>query len=164
MSCQTITKTIYEDKGLNFKVTEDFKIVESKTWRQTHATYIKVERRNKDLYANLSVTWVPGNSDLDKELQIFVKSLKRVYEPDIQMTPVFSEIKSTKFGSNSARRIDYIVANDGPRIGSYTTFHCDDITVIIGQHYTAESEAITNKCRQQIEDTYNCIGKMDKQK
>jgi hypothetical protein len=131
---------------------------------ETNPRYIKVDRRNKDLYANLSVTWVPGNSDLDKEFQIFVKSLRRVYEPDIQMTPVFSEVKSTKFGSHSARRIDYIVANDGPRIGSYTTFHCDNITVIIGQHYTAESEALTNKCRQQMEDTYYCIGKMDEQK
>ena len=71
------------------------------------------------------MTWLPKKCDLDDELQNFVASLKEAYADDISNTPVFSEVRSTKFGSNYARQIDYLVANDGPRIGSYTTFHCD---------------------------------------
>lgn len=161
-SCQTIPKTIYEGKGMSFKITEDFKIVETKTWKHNHATYIKIDCRNKDLYANISVSYLPGKHSQDKELQNFTESLKSVYKSDPKNTPEFSEVKFAKFGSNSAKRINYVVANDGPRIGSYTSFHCDNFTVMIGQHYTAESEAMINKCRQLIEETLNCIAKGDK--
>jgi hypothetical protein len=157
-SCRTIPKTTYQDKGLNFKVTEDFKIVETRTWKHNHATYIKIERRNKELYANFSVTWLPKKFDLDKEIQNFVDGLREAYKDDAQSKPTFSEFKSTKFGANDARQVNYVVTNDGPRIGSYTAFHCDDLTIIIGQHQTAESEAMTNSCRQLIEQTYKCIG------
>ena len=156
-ACRTVPSSSYKDKGLNFKISEDFKIVDTKTWKHNHATYIKIERRNNDLYANFSVSWLPKKCDLDDELQNFVESLKEGYAGDTQNTPVFSEVKLTKFGSNQAKRIDYIVANDGPRIGSYTTFHCDSLTVIIGQHFTPESQAIADRCRKVIEETYMCI-------
>jgi hypothetical protein len=161
-TCRTIPKINYQDKGFGFKITEDFKIVETKTWKHNHATYIKIEGRNKDLYANFSVTWLPKKFDLDKELQNFVVGLKEVYEGDIPNTPVFTEVKSTKFGSNDARQIDYLVANDGPRIGSYTTFYCDSLTIIIGQHFTPESKAMSERCRKIIEETYHCIGQGNK--
>ena len=158
-TCRTIPKTSYQDKGLNFKITEDFKVVETKTWKHNNATYIKIDRRNNELYANFSVTWLPKKCDLDDELQNFVESLKEVYADDIQNIPVFSEVKLTKFGKNDAKQVDYVVANDGPRIGSYTTFYCDSLTVIIGQHFTPESHAMTEKCRKAIEGTYVCVGR-----
>jgi len=108
------------------------------------------------------VTWLPKKFNLDKELQNFVEGLNESYESDVHNTPVFSEVKWTKFGSNDARHIDYVVADDGPRIGSYTTFHCDSLTVIIGQHYTPESQVMTNRCRQIIEETFNCVGQGNK--
>jgi hypothetical protein len=83
--------------------------------------------------------------------------LKEAYESDISNTPVFSEVKWAKFGANDSRQIDYVVANDGPRIGSYTTFHCDSLTVIIGQHFTPESQAMVERCRKVIEETYACL-------
>lgn len=147
---------------MDFQITEDFQIVETKTWKHNHATYIKIERRNKDLYANFSVTWLPKKFNLDQELHNFVVALKDVYEGDASNTPVFSEVKSTKFGSNGARRIDYIVANDGPRIGSYTTFYCDSLTIIIGQHFTPESQVMSERCRKLIENTYSCLGQGNK--
>ncbi|MBS1507082.1 MAG: hypothetical protein JSS79_10590 [Bacteroidetes bacterium] len=159
ITCQTIPKTNYRDKGLNFKITEDFKIVETKTWKRNHATYIKIERRDKYLYANFSVTWLPKKFNLDKELQNFVVGLKEAYEGDVSNTPIFSEIKSAKFGTNDSRQIYYVVTNDGPRIGSYTTFHCDSLTVIIGQHFTPESQAMTERCRKVIEESYSCVGR-----
>ncbi len=158
-ACRTIPKTNYQDKGLNFQITEDFKIVETKTWKHNHATYIKIERRNKNLYANFSVTWLPKKFNLDKELQNFVVGLKEVYEGDPSNTPDFSEVKSTKFGTNDSRQIDYVVANDGPRIGSYTTFHCDSLTIIIGQHFTPETQAMADRCRKTIEESYVCVGR-----
>ena len=158
-TCRTIPKTNYQDKGLNFKITEEFKIVETKAWKHNHATYIKIDRRNKDLYANFSVTWLPNKCDLDDELKNFVESLKEAYADDKENTPVFSEIKLTKFGTNDAKRIDYVVANDGPRIGSYTTYYCDGLTVIIGQHFTPKGQAIADRCRKTIEETYVCIGR-----
>ena len=104
-TCRTIPKTNYQDKGLNFKITEDFKIVETKTWKHNHARYIKIERRNKDLYANFSVTWLPKKFNLDKELQNFVVGLKEVYAGDVSKTPVFGEVKSAKFGANDSRQM-----------------------------------------------------------
>jgi hypothetical protein len=162
-SCRTIPQTTYNDKGLNFKITEEFKITETKTWEHNNATYIKIERRNKNLYANFSVTWLPKKCALDDELKNFMETLKESYAGDSENTPVFSEVKPTKFGVNSAIQIDYVVANDGPRIGSYTAFYCDSLTVIIGQHHTPESKTMTTKCRQIIEDTFICGGQINKQ-
>jgi hypothetical protein len=101
--------------------------------------------------------WLPCRSDLDWEIQNFVDGLNSVYKSDPDNKPVYSEVRTTKFGTNEARQIDYVVANDGPRIGSYTTFYCNNFTVIIGQHGTAESLAMTNRCRKLIEETYYCI-------
>lgn len=162
VSCRTIPQTTYNDKGLDFKITDDFKITETKTWKHNNATYIKIDRRDKNLYANLSVTWLPKKCDLDDELKNFVETLKEVYADDNQNTPTFSEVKSTKFGQSSAIQIDYVVANDGPRIGSYTAFYCDSLTVIVGQHQTPDSKTMTNKCRQFIEDTFICVGQVNK--
>lgn len=162
VSCRTIPQVTYNDKGLNFKITEEFKIVETKTWKHNNATYIKIERRNKNLYANFSVTWLPTKCDLGDELENFVETLQAAYAGDGQNTPVFSEVKATTFGSNSAIQIDYVVANDGPRIGSYTALHCDSLTIIIGQHHTPDSEAMTTKCRQFIEETYSCVRPINK--
>jgi len=161
-TCRTIPKTTYQDKGLNFKITEDFKIVETKTWRHNGATYIKIERRNKDLYANFSVTWLPKRFNLDKELQNFVVGLKEVYEGDVSNVPIFGEVKWAKFGANDSRQVDYVVANDGPRIGSYSTFYCDSLTVIIGQHFTPGSQAIADRCRKVIQESYTCVGRATK--
>ncbi len=158
-TCRTIPKTSYQDKGLNFKITEDFKIVETKIWNHNHATYIKIDIRSKDLYANFSVTWLPKKCYLDDELKNFVESLKDTYADDNQNTPVFSEVKLTKFGKNDAKQIDYVVANDGPRIGSYTAYYCDSLTVIIGQHFTPESQVMADRCRKSIEETYVCVGR-----
>ncbi len=47
-------------------------------------------------------------------------------------------------------------------MGSYTTFHCDSLTVIIGQHFTPESQAMAERCRKVIEETYTCIGQWRK--
>jgi hypothetical protein len=158
-NCVTIPKTNYEDRRINFKITEDFKIVETKTWKHNNATYIKIDRRDKGLYANFSVTWLPKKCDLDVELKNFVESLKETYADDNQNTPVFSEVKSTKFGKNDAKQIDYIVANDGPRIGSYTAYYCDGLTIIIGQHFTPESRAMADRCIKNIEQTFFCVGR-----
>lgn len=153
---------MYQDKGLNFKITEDFKIVETKTWKHNNATYIKIERRNRNLYANFSVTWLPKKCELEDELKNFVDGLKDAYAGDSENTPVFSEVKQTNFGLNSAIQVDYVVANDGPRIGSYTTFYCDSLTVIIGQHHTPDSKIMTTKCRQLIEESFICAGQFKK--
>jgi hypothetical protein len=64
---------------------------------------------------------------------------------------------TAKFGSNDARQIDYVVPNDGPRVGSYTVFYCDNLTVIVGQHCTTKGKAMTQKCRELIEATYSCV-------
>jgi len=160
-TCRTIPKTSYQDKGLNFKITEDFKIVETKTWKHNHATYIKIDCRSNDLYANLSVSYLPGIHSQDKELENFTESLISVYKPDPTKTPQFDEPKPTKFGTYTAKQVNYVVANDGPRIGSYTSFHCGDFTLMIGQHYTPETEVMINKCRQVIEQTLTCVGKGD---
>ena len=157
ISCSSVPKTIYKDEGLYFKVTDGFRIGKADTWKKNQSTYIPLYCRDKNIYAKFSVIWVPGNSNLDKEIQIYVDGLNSVYESDADNKPVFSEVKSTKFGSNIARQIDYVVANDGPRIGSYTTFHCNNITVIIGQHYTVEGQSIINRCRELIEQTYSCV-------
>ena len=161
-TCRTIPKSVYQDKGVNFKITEDFKIVETKTWKHNNATYIKIERRDKNLYANFSVTWLPKKCDLDDELKNFMTSLKEAYPGDSENTPVFSEVKPTKFGLNSAIQVDYLVANDGPRVGSYTAFYCDSLSVIIGQHHIPDSKTMTTKCRQLIEDSFTCLGQINK--
>lgn len=158
LTCRTIPSTSYQGEGLNFKITEDFKIVETKTWKHNHATYIKIDCRSNDLYANLSVSYLPGIHSQDKELENFTESLTSVYKPDPTKTPQFDAPKRTKFGSYSAKQVNYVVANDGPRIGSYTSFHCGNFTVMIGQHYTPESEVMILKCRQVIEQTLTCVG------
>jgi len=157
-TCRTIPKTNYQDAALSFKITEDFRIVETKTWKHNQATYIKIDRRNKDLYANFSVTWLPKKCDLEDELRNFVETLKEAYADDNHSTPVFTEVRVTKFGESDAKQVDYVVANDGPRIGSYTTYYCDGLTIIIGQHFTPESQAMADRCRKTIEETSVCVG------
>ena len=155
-SCSSIPKTVYKDKGLNFKITEDFRIGKPDFFKKNQATYIPIYIRDKNVYAKFSIVWIPCRSDLDWEIQNYVDGLNSVYNSDSKNKPVYSEIRSTKFGSNDARQIDYVVKTDGPRVGSYTVFFCDNNTVIIGQHSTVDTQAITNKCRELIETTYNC--------
>jgi hypothetical protein len=156
MSCASIPKTLYQDKGLDFKITEDFRLGRSDTYKKNQATYIPIYGRDKNVYAKFSVVWIPCRSDLDWEIQNYVDGLNSIYESDPLNKPVYSEVKTTKFGSNDARQIDYVVANDGPRVGSYTVFYCDNLTVIIGQHSTNEGQAMAQRCREMIESTYSC--------
>lgn len=156
-SCSSVKKTIYQDKGLQFKITEDFRIGRADTHKKNQATYIPIYCRSTDLYAKFSIVWIPCRSDLDWEIQNYVDGLNSVYKSDPENKPVYSEVRTTKFGANVARQIDYVVANDGPRVGSYTIFHCNNSTVIVGQHSTVESLAMTNRCRDLIEATYYCI-------
>jgi hypothetical protein len=155
-SCSSVPKTLYQDKGLNFRITQDFRIGRSDTFKKNQATYIPIQGRDKDVYAKFSVVWIPCRSDLDWEIQNYVDGLNSVYASDTQKKPVYSEVRTTKFGSNEARQIDYVVANDGPRVGSYTVFYCDNLTVIIGQHSTAEGQPMIERCRKMIESTYSC--------
>jgi len=154
-ACSSVPKTLYEDKGLNFKITPDFRIGKANTFKKNQATYIPIYTRDKDVYAKFSVVWLPCRSDLDWEIQNYVDGLNSVYESEAQM-PIYSDVRSTKFGSNDARQIDYVVSDDGPRVGSYTVFYCDNLTVIIGQHSTAEGLPMSEKCRKIIEGSYSC--------
>lgn len=155
-SCASVPKTHYQDNGLNFEITSDFRVGRANTWRKNQATYISIYSRDKDIYAKFSIVWLPCHADLDWEIQNYVDGLNSVYESDTQNKPVYSEVRSTTFGSRDAKQIDYIVPNDGPRLGSYTVFYCDNLTVIIGQHSTAEGQAIAERCRALIEATYVC--------
>lgn len=155
-SCASVPKTLYQDNGLNFEITPDFRIGRADTWKKNQATYIPIYSREKDIYAKFSIVWIPCHSDLDWEIQNYVDGLNSVYESDTQNKPVYSDVRSTKFGSRDARQIDYVVPNDGPRVGSYTVFYCDNLTVIIGQHSTAEGQAMAGRCRERIEATFVC--------
>jgi hypothetical protein len=157
-SCSSVPKTIYKDAGIYFKVTEDFRIGRADTYKKNQSTYIPLYIRDNDLYAKFSIIWLPGNWNLDKEIRNFTNGLDSAYiKEDPINKPEYGEIKDAKFGANIARQIDYVVPNDGPRIGSYTTFHCKNLTVIIGQHSTIENKAIIDRCRKVIEESYYCI-------
>lgn len=156
ISCSSVPKTLYQDKGINFKITEDFRIGRSKTYKANQATYIPIYSRDNRVYAKFSVVWLPCRSDLDWEIQNYVDGLNSVYASDPKNRPVYSEVKTIRFGANDAKRIDYLVTNDGPRIGSYTVFYCNSMTVIIGQHAALQGQATIEKCREMIENTYIC--------
>ncbi|MBL0740656.1 hypothetical protein [Chryseolinea lacunae] len=156
VSCSSVPKTSYQDNGLNFKITPDFRLGRTDTYKKNQATYIPFYGRDKKVYAKFSVVWIPCRSDLDWEVQNYVDGLNSIYKSDAQNKPEYSEVRSTKFGSHDARQIDYVVANDGPRVGSYTVFYCDNLTVIIGQHSTVEGQAMAQNCRATIESTYSC--------
>ena len=153
VACSSIHKTTYTGKGMIFQVTPAFRIGRSDTTRKNQATYVPIYCR-EDVYAKFSVIWVPCLSDLDHELQIYVDGMTSIYANDPVNKPVYSEVRTTKFGNNEARQIDYSVLNDGQRVGSYTVFHCDGFTVIVGQHNSLEGQALANKCRDVIEATY----------
>lgn len=155
-SCSSVPKEIYADKGLGFKITPNFRIGRASTYKKNQSTYIPIYIRDKDVYAKFSVVWVPCLSDLDWEIQNYVDGLNSIYESDTQNKPEYGEVRTVKFGSNTAKQIEYVVPNDGPRVGSYTVFHCDGLTVIIGQHSTVEGQAAIQKCREVIEATYFC--------
>ncbi len=156
-SCSSVPKTLYQDKGLRFEITQDFRIGKADTHKKNQATYIPIYGRNKNVYAKFSVIWLPCLSDLDWEIQNYVDGLNSVYASDIQMKPEYSAVRTAKFGSNVARQIDYVVQNDGPRVGSYTILHCEGSTVIIGQHCTVDGQALIQRCRESIEASYSCI-------
>jgi len=157
MSCSSVPKTMYQDKGLTFKITKDFRIGKADTFKKNQATYIPILGRDKNVYTKFSVVWLPCRSDLDWEIENYVDGLNSVYKSDTQNKPVYSEVQTIKFGSNSARYIDYVVANDGPRVGSYTVFYCDNFTIIIGQHGIVAGQAMIQRCRELIEATYSCV-------
>lgn len=157
-SCSSVQKTIYKDAGIYFKITEDFRIGRSDTYKKNQSTSIPLYIRDNDLYGKFTIIWLPGHWNLDKEIRNFTNGLDSAYiKEDPTNKPEYGEIKDAKFGSNSARQIEYIVPNDGPRIGSYTAFHCSNLTVIIGQHSTVESKAIIDRCRKMIEESYYCL-------
>jgi hypothetical protein len=156
-SCAAVPKTIYRDAGLSFKIAEDFRIGKSDTYKKNQATYIPLYLRDKNLYAKFSIIWLPGTWNLDKEIWNYADALKEIYQKEDPVNkPEFGEVKDAMFGSNHARQVEYIVPNDGPRMGSYTTFHCDSITVIIGGHGTPETQALIQRCRKLIEESYSC--------
>ena len=155
-SCSSVPKTSYQDKGLSFKITQDFRIGKSNTFKKNQATFISINSRDNDVYAKFSVVWLPCHSDLDWEIQNYVNGLNSIYASDMRNNPVYSEVRPTKFGSNEARQIDYIVPKDGPRVGSYTVFYCDNLTVIIGQHSSENAQPMIERCRKMIESTYSC--------
>lgn len=153
--CSSVPKTLYQDKGLNFKITPEFRIGKANTFKRNQATYIPIYLRDKNVYAKFSVVWIPCRSDLDWEIQNYVDGLNSVYKSESQK-PVYSSVRSTKFGSNDARQIDYVVSDDRPRVGSYTVFYCNNFTVIIGQHSTAEGQPMAERCRKAMESSYSC--------
>ncbi|HTJ51754.1 MAG TPA: hypothetical protein VL443_19980 [Cyclobacteriaceae bacterium] len=103
------------------------------------------------------MVWIPCRSDLDWEIQNYVDGLNSVYASDAQIKPVYSEIRTTKFGLNEAKQIDYVVVDEGPRVGSYTVFYCNNLTVIIGQHSTVDGQVMMQRCREMIEATLSCV-------
>jgi hypothetical protein len=122
ISCSSVPRTLYRDKGLNFKVTQDFRIGKADIHKKNQATYIPIYGRDKNVYAKFSVVWILCRSDLDWEIQNYVDGLNSIYTSDTQNKPMYSAVKMTKFGSNDARQIDYIVANDGPRVAPILFF------------------------------------------
>lgn len=160
-SCSSVPKTLYQDNGLNFNIPPDFRIGRADTYKKNQATYIPLYGRNKEVYAKFSVIWIPCHADLDWEIQNYVEGLNSVYASDPENKPQYSEVRRTKFGGNEARQIDYIVPNDGPKVGSYTVFFCGNLTVIIGQHSTIDGQPMAQRCREIIEATYVCAGAHD---
>jgi hypothetical protein len=156
-SCSSVPKALYQDKGLNFKITQAFRIGRSNTYKKNQVTYIPIYSRDKNIYAKFSVVWIPCRSDLDWEIQNYVDGLNSVYASDAQIKPVYSEIRTTKFGLNEAKQIDYVVVDEGPRVGSYTVFYCNNLTVIIGQHSTVDGQVMMQRCREMIEATLSCV-------
>jgi hypothetical protein len=157
MSCASIPRTTYQDRGFHFEITNDFKVGRSKFHKKNQSTYIPIYFRSDDLYAKISVVWLPGACNLDWELGNYTEGLTSVYKgSDSASKPQYSEYKTVKFGENDARRVDYIVPNDGPRVGSYIAFRCDSISVIIGIHSVVESKAQVDRCVELIEKTYRC--------
>src|SRR5688572_20521716 len=102
ISCASVPKTLYQDKGLNFKITQDFRIGRSDTHKKNQATYIPIYGRDKNIYAKFSVVWIPCRSDLDWEIQNYVDGLNSIYKSDPENKPVYSEVKTIKFGANDA--------------------------------------------------------------
>jgi hypothetical protein len=103
----------------------------------------------------ISLTWLPGNIDLEGEIANFIDSRISIYENDPNGQPVFGKPFSTTFASNEAQRVDYTIPHEG-KFGSYIAFHCESVTVILGQHYTTASEADSKKCLQTIEESLKC--------
>lgn len=153
-SCAPIPQDHYEHERLSFKISEQFFIRRPKTDKHTNATEIKVVHKDLKLFANITVKWMPGEQDLDKELQKVIDRLKEDYtNPNYEAA--FGLKMDGKFASHQTRRFDYFINNDA-RKGSYQAFHCNGLTVIVGEHYFRESEQSVKECIKVIEDTFTC--------
>jgi hypothetical protein len=93
ISCSSVSKTLYQDNGLNFKITQDFRIGRPDTYKKNQATYIPIYTRDKNVYAKFSVVWLPCRSDLDWEIQNYVDGLNSIYASDSQNKPVYSKVR-----------------------------------------------------------------------
>ena len=155
VSCKTVQKTSYEHEKLSFRITDNYKIVKANTLKRNKATYIRMNYQDTSWYEYISVTWLPKKYDLDKELQNFVDQRIKVYEDDKAGGAVFGEVSHVKFASNEAIRRNYFVDNQG-QSGSYIAFHCKELTVIIGRHFTRQSEDASTQCLKIIEETISC--------
>jgi hypothetical protein len=49
ISCSSVSKILYQDKGLSFKVTSEFKIGRSDTYKKNQSTYVPIEIRDENL-------------------------------------------------------------------------------------------------------------------
>ncbi len=82
LSCVSVPKTSYRDKGLSFVITPDFRFGKPSTFKENHATYIPIHLINKNVYAKFSVVWIPCRSDLEWEIRNYVDGLNSVYASD----------------------------------------------------------------------------------
>ena len=82
ISCSSIPKTFYQDKGIKFKITEDFRIGKTDFYKKNQSTYIPIYTKDKNVYAKFSVIWIPCRSDLDWEIQNYVDGLNSIYAAD----------------------------------------------------------------------------------
>lgn len=153
-SCATVPQDYYEHERLSFKIGDGYFIRRPKTDKHTNATQIKVVNKDLKLYANITVTWMPGELDLDKALQSVIERLKEDYtNPNYEAA--FGLMMDGEFASHQTRCFNYFINNDG-RKGSYQAFYCNGITVVIGEHYFRESEESVKKCLKVIEESLVC--------
>lgn len=153
-SCKPFPRDHYEHERLSFKISDDFFIRRPVSSKRNDGTYIKVVNKDLKLFATITVAWFPGERDLDKTLEDFKRSLSETYS-DPKFDAAFGLPLDGEFASRKTRRVNYFVNND-PRKGSYQAFVCEGLTVIIGEHYFAESEAAVKRCLKTIGETITC--------
>jgi len=151
-----LSKTQYTDEKVSFKVTDDFTIVESKYFKRSQSTYIRINYKGSVSDEYISITLRHDSLDLDNGLRVYGESRADLYKDDPEGRPIFGEYESTTFAAQPARQMKYSVAHEGPKSGLYTAFHCNGLSVMIGRHFTAASEVKINDCVKLIESGFTC--------